>query len=53
MKPKDQATQIKLLEKEEKRLFDTYNWRASADVKIKHLSELIGVITNLKAARGK
>lgn len=39
------------LEKEEKRLFDTYNRHHSADVKIKHLQALIKVITEIDVAK--
>jgi hypothetical protein len=36
------------LKKEERRLFDTYNWRAKPEVKINHLKQLIDVIDRLQ-----
>lgn len=47
MSNKDKLEKIKLLNLKEKKLFETYNWRAPANVKVNHLTELIKVITEL------
>lgn len=39
---------LKELKKEERKLFDTYNWRAPNDVKIAHLQKLINAIKKIK-----
>jgi hypothetical protein len=51
MKVKNQTERIKLLNAEEKKLFETYNWRADAGVKIKHLTQLIKVIAELDSLK--
>lgn len=39
------------LKQEEKRLFDTYNWRAKSDVKVEHLKRLITVIEQIERCK--
>ena len=46
-KKKDNSDRIRVLKNAEKYLFDTYNWRANAKVKLAHLSRLIDVIIRL------
>jgi hypothetical protein len=48
-KKKVNSNDIRLadLKKSEKFLFDTYNWRANAQIKLSHLKELIDVITRI------